>query len=59
LFVTEIDDKTLESSLKSYFEHFDDIKYLERRFAENYVKSFGMVKIALTSEAKDIIRNEH
>ena len=58
LFVTEIDDKTLESSLKSYFEYFDDIKYLERRFAENYVKSFGMYKIVLTSEAKKIISKE-
>jgi hypothetical protein len=59
LFITEIDDKTLESNLKSYYENFELIKYFERRFGANYVKSFGMYKILLTPEAKEIIRNEN
>jgi 4-amino-4-deoxy-L-arabinose transferase-like glycosyltransferase len=58
LFVTEVDDKSLESHLKSYFESYEHLKNLERRFSETYVKSFGMYKILLTKEAREIIRNE-
>jgi 4-amino-4-deoxy-L-arabinose transferase-like glycosyltransferase len=58
LFIAEVDEKSLESHLKSFFDSYDFLKYFERRFSESYVKSFGMYKILLTKEAREIIRNE-
>ena len=58
IFVTEVDDKSMESSLQSYFDYFELLENLERRFGENYVKAFGMYKIVLTFEAKELIENE-
>jgi hypothetical protein len=58
LFVTEIDDRTLESNLKSYFFYSEHLDNLERRFSESYVKSFGMYKIVLTPQAIEKILQE-